>query len=68
MVNWMWKGKTKKEDQAKDEKKKEEEEIDEEELKKKGFNPEGLEIEEAKEEPIAAFDQDYEEFINPTPE
>ena len=42
MVSWMWKKSAPKEAP------KEEEEVDEEELKKKGFNPEGLEIEEAK--------------------
>lgn len=41
MVNWMWKGK--------DKSKAEEEEVDEDELKNKGFNPEGIEVEEAKE-------------------
>lgn len=60
MVNWMWK--------SKDKNKEEEEEIDEDELKKKGFNPEGLEVEEAKEEPIMDFDKDYEGYIDPTPE
>lgn len=57
MVNWMWKGKEKPKEQPE---KKEEEEVDEAELQKKGFNPEGLEIEEAKEELIAEFDKDYE--------
>lgn len=37
MVSWLWKKGGSKE--------KEEEEIDEDELKKKGFNPEGLEVE-----------------------
>ena len=44
MVSWMWKGSSK-----------DDEEVDEEELKKKGFNPVGLEIDEAKEEPIMDF-------------
>lgn len=65
MVNWMWKGKDKTKEKGD---KKEEEEVDEAELQKKGFNPEGLDIEDAKDEIIAAFDQDYEEFISPTPE
>lgn len=45
MVNWMWKGKDKTKEKGD---KKEEEEVDEAELQKKGFNPEGLEIEDAK--------------------
>ena len=62
MVNWLWKkGSTK-------EGGKEEEEVDEEDLKKKGFNPEGLEIEPVKEEEILDFDHDYEGFITPTVE
>lgn len=58
MVSWMWKKSTPKEAP------KEEEEVDEQELKKKGFNPEGLEIEEAKQQPIIDFDKDYEGFID----
>lgn len=46
MVNWMWKGKDKSKEESK--KKEQEEEVNEDELKKKGFNPEGLEIQEAK--------------------
>ena len=42
MVNWMWKSNSK---QAS----KEEDEVNEEDLKKKGFDPESLEIGEAKE-------------------
>lgn len=41
MVSWMWKSNPK--DTSKDE-----EEINEDELKKKGFDPESLEMEEAK--------------------
>lgn len=59
MVNWLWKKKEVKE----------EEEVGEEELKKKGFNPEGLEVEEVNEEEIVNdFDHDYDGFITPTPE
>lgn len=45
-MNWLWKGKggDKTKDKPK-EKPQEEEEVDEDQLKKKGFNPEGLEIE-----------------------
>lgn len=49
--------------------KKEEEEVDEDELKKKGFNPEGLEVEEVCEEQMVKdFDRDYEGCISPTKE
>lgn len=59
MVNWMWKKKGNKE----------EEEVNEEELKKKGFNPEGLEVEEVAEDQILTnFDRDYDGFISPQPE
>jgi hypothetical protein len=58
MVSWLWKKGGSKE----------EEEVDEEELKKKGFNPEGLEIEELKDSEILNFDRDYEGFISPTNE
>jgi hypothetical protein len=55
MVSWLWKKNGK-----------EEEEVDEDELKKKGFNPEGLEIEEMKEDELLKnFDKDYEGFICP---
>ena len=60
MVNWLWKKGGKEA--------KEEEEVDEEDLKKKGFNPEGLDIEPVKEEEILDFDHDYEGFITPTPQ
>ena len=63
MVNWLWKKGGDKKDPPK-----EEEEVDEEDLKKKGFNPEGLDIEPVKEEEILDFDHDYEGFITPTPE
>ena len=43
MVSWLWK----KSDNKK-EVQKEDEEVDEEDLKKKGFNPEGLDIEPVK--------------------
>ena len=43
--------------------------MNEEELKKKGFNPEGLEVEEVAEDQILNnFDRDYEGFISPTPQ
>lgn len=42
--------------------------MDEEELKKKGFNPEGLEIEEVRESEFFNYDKDFQEFITPTPE
>jgi len=42
--------------------------VNEEELKKKGFNPEGLEVEEVGEDQIMnTFDKDYEGFISPSP-
>ncbi len=47
MVSWMWKGSSKDDD------------INEEELKKKGFDPEAVEVEEVREEPICDFDKDY---------
>ncbi|MCB0368405.1 MAG: hypothetical protein KDD45_02940 [Bdellovibrionales bacterium] len=59
MVNWLWKKKESKE----------EEDVNEEELKKKGFNPEGLEVEEVAEDQIInTFDKDYEGFISPSPQ
>jgi hypothetical protein len=61
MVNWLWK-----KGGSKDAK--EEEEVDEEELKKKGFNPEGLEVEEVKDSEFFNYDKDFQEFIAPTPE
>ncbi len=42
--------------------------MDEEELKKKGFNPEGLEVEEVKDSEFFNYDKDFQEFITPTPE
>lgn len=60
MVNWFWKKK---------DTMKEEEDANEEDLKKKGFNPEGLEVEEVAEEQILDnFDNDYIGFISPTPQ
>lgn len=59
MVSWLWKKGDKKE----------EEEVDEDQLKKKGFNPEGLEVEELQDQQlINNFEKDYEGFIQPTPE
>lgn len=59
MVNWLWKKSDKKE----------EEEVDEDELKKKGFNPEGLDVEDVQDQQLLSnFDKDYEGFICPTPE
>lgn len=59
MVSWLWKKNDKKE----------EEEVDEDQLKKKGFNPEGLEVEEVAEQQLVNnFDRDYEGCISPTPE
>lgn len=59
MVSWLWKKGDKKEEQ----------EVDQDELKKKGFNPEGLEVEEiAAQQFISNFDKDYEGCITPTPE
>ena len=58
MMSWLWKKGNK-----------QEEEVDEEELKKKGFNPEGLEVEEVPDTQILNnFDKDYQGFITPAPE
>lgn len=59
MVSWLWKKGDKKEQQ----------EVDEDELKKKGFNPEGLDVEELQDQQLLNnFEKDYEGFITPTPE
>ena len=60
MVNWFWKKK---------QSTKEEEDVNDQELKKKGFNPEGLEVEEVAEDQILNnFDKDYQGFISPSPQ
>lgn len=59
MVSWLWKKGDKKE----------EEEVDEDQLKKKGFNPQGLEVEDVQDQQLLSnFDKDYEGFISPSPE
>ena len=60
MVNWLWKKNPKQP--------KEEQEVDEEELKKKGFNPEGIEVEQVKESDCVNYDSDFQDFISPAPE